>query len=190
MSLEQRKASKKNKKQRRLIFRSVILAIMLGAIVYALVANFNKDKSIYDVGDEAPDFELKQINENNDLETIRLSDFRGKGVMLNFWATYCKPCETEMPYMEELYKEYKDKGIEIIAVNLDANEFVVDRFIDKYNLTFPVPYDQRDQVREKYRIIPLPSSFFIDPDGVIVRKVEESLSLDKLEGYLQEIQPK
>ncbi|MDY0408343.1 redoxin domain-containing protein [Virgibacillus soli] len=83
MSLEQRKASKKNKKQRRLIFRSVILAIMLGAIVYALVANFNKDKSIYDVGDEAPDFELKQINENNDLETIRLSDFRGKGVMLN-----------------------------------------------------------------------------------------------------------
>ncbi|MDY0408342.1 redoxin domain-containing protein [Virgibacillus soli] len=92
--------------------------------------------------------------------------------------------------MEELYKEYKDKGIEIIAVNLDANEFVVDRFIDKYNLTFPVPYDQRDQVREKYRIIPLPSSFFIDPDGVIVRKVEESLSLDKLEGYLQEIQPK
>src|SRR5690625_3347526 len=120
VSLEQASNRKKDKKRKRFIFRTTILLILLAAIVYALISNFQKHKSIYGVGDEAPDFQLTQISENNDLETINLSDFEGKGVMLNFWATYCKPCEAEMPYMEELYPKYKDKDVEIIAVSLDA----------------------------------------------------------------------
>lgn len=68
----------------------------------------------YKVGDKAPDFQLRRINQNNDSEIIRLSDLKGKGIMLNFWATNCKPCEIEMPFIEELYPQYKD--IEIIAV--------------------------------------------------------------------------
>src|SRR5690625_371958 len=117
MRLEQAKARKSKKKRKRLIFRSSILIILLAAVVFALITNFNKDNSIYKVGDQAPDFKLQQINKNNKLETIQLSDLKGKGVMLNFWATYCKPCEKEMRYMEELYPEYKEKGIEIVAVS-------------------------------------------------------------------------
>src|SRR5690625_6794168 len=73
---------------------------MIAAVVFALISNFNKDKTIYEVGDQAPDFQLEQINKNNELETVQLSDLEGKGVMLNFWATYCKPCEAEMPFID------------------------------------------------------------------------------------------
>ncbi|MFD2762268.1 thiol-disulfide oxidoreductase ResA [Lentibacillus juripiscarius] len=189
MDVEKAKASKKNKKRNRLIFRSIILAVLLVAVIYALISNFNKDKTDVSVGTQAPDFKLQQINENNELDTVRLSDFEGKGVMLNFWGTWCKPCEKEMPYMQSLYPEYKEKGIEIIAVNLDTTKFVVEKFINKYDLTFPVPYDSNKEVRESYHVGPLPTTFFIDPDGEIVEMVEGGLTLDKIEGYLQQIQP-
>jgi len=189
MSLEQARNRKKDKKRKRFIFRTTILLILLAAIVYALISNFQKDKSIYGVGDEAPDFQLTQINDENDIETVKLSDFKGKGVMLNFWATYCKPCEAEMPYMEELYPKYKDKDVEIIAVSLDAAPLVIHKFINKYNLTFPIPHDSKGQVMDLYKIGPITSTFFIGPDGKIVDKVEGALTLDKLEGHLQEIQP-
>src|SRR5690625_1790375 len=149
MSLEQARNRKKDKKRKRFIFRTTILLILLAAIVYALISNFQKDKSIYGVGDEAPDFQLTQINDENDIETVKLSDFKGKGVMLNFWATYCKPCEAEMPYMEELYPKYKDKDVEIIAVSLDAAPLVIHKFINKYNLTFPIPHDSKGRSEER-----------------------------------------
>lgn len=190
MSVERARVKKKNKKRNRFIFRSVILLILLAAVIYALVSNIQKDKSIYSAGDEAPDFQLTQISKNNDLETIKLSDYEGKGVMLNFWATYCKPCEAEMPYMEQLYPEYQEKGVEIVAVNLDAAPLVVHNFIDKYDLTFPIPHDNKGDVMDLYKIGPIPSTFFIGPDGKIVDKVEGALTLDKLEDHLKEIQPK
>lgn len=189
MSLDKIREKKKSKIRNRLIFRSAILAILIGAVVFSLVTNAQKDQTIYNVGDEAPDFKLQQINKNNELETIQLSDFKGKGIMLNFWATFCKPCEEEMPYMEKLYPAYKDKGIEIIAVNLDANELVVDRFIDKYDLTFPIPYDAKSQVTDLYKIRPIPTTYFINPEGIIVEKIERALTLEHLEGYFQDILP-
>lgn len=189
MSVEEARNKKKKKMQNRFIFRTIVLAILIVAIIYALVTNLNKDKEIYKQGDQAPDFELTQVNENNDIESIRLSDLRGKGVMLNFWATYCEPCEKEMPFMESLYPEYSD-DIEIVAVSLDASNLVIQQFIDKYDLTFPVVHDKKSEVMDLYKVGPIPSTFFIDPDGNIVEKVSGALTLDKLEGYFKEIQPK
>lgn len=190
MSLDDIREKKKNKMRKRYIFRSITLAVLLGAVIFALVTNMNKDKTIYKVGDKAPDFELQQVNKNNELESIKLSDLEGKGVMLNFWGTFCKPCEEEMPYMQALYPEYKDKGIEIVAVSLDATELVIHRFIDKYELTFPIPHDTKSQVSDLYKVGPIPSTFFINPEGEIVEKIEGALTLEKLEDYFKEIQPK
>ncbi|MEN1969643.1 thiol-disulfide oxidoreductase ResA [Lentibacillus sp. N15] len=190
MSLKQTKANKNKKKRKRLVFRITILAILAGAVIFALVNNLNKDNPVYDVGDKAPDFQLQQVSQNNELKTIRLSDLKGKGVMLNFWATYCKPCEAEMPYMQQLYPKYKEKGIEIVAVSLDASELVINRFIDKYDLTFPILHDKKSQVMDLYKVGPIPSTFFINSEGEIVRKVDGALTLESLEGYLQQIQPK
>ena len=189
MRIEEARKKKKHKKQSRFIFRTIILAILVAAVVFALITNAQKDNTIYKVGDMAPDFQLQQMNKNNDLETIRLSELKGKGVMLNFWATYCKPCEVEMPYMEELYPQYKDKGIEIVAISLDATEAVIHQFIDKYNLTFPIPHDNKNQVMDLYKVGPIPSTFFINPEGEIVEKVEGALTLERLEGYFEQISP-
>ncbi|MDY0405671.1 thiol-disulfide oxidoreductase ResA [Virgibacillus sp. 179-BFC.A HS] len=190
MGLDQIRENKKKKKKKRLIFRSIVLILLLVAVAYALLTNLSDKKTTYEAGDSAPDFKLEQINSANNQSSIQLSDLKGKGVMLNFWATYCKPCEKEMPYMQKLYPKYKDKGVEIITVNLDSNKLVVDRFINKFNLTFPVLADRQDQVRELYNIVPIPSTFFIDSKGKIVKKVEGGLTLDKLAGYLQDIEPK
>src|SRR5699024_4133180 len=189
MRLEEVKKKKKNKRKKRLIFRTAIIWVMIAAVVFALICNVNEDKIIYEVCDLAADFQLQQINKNNEIETVRLSDLEGKGVMLNFWASYCKPCEAEMPFMQDLYGDYKDNGIEIVAVNLDANKLVVDRFIDKFDLTFPTPYDGKSEVMDLYKVGPIPSTFFINPDGEIEDIVEGALTLERLEGYFKEIQP-
>src|SRR5699024_3070926 len=100
----------------------------------------------------------------------------------------CEPCEKEIPYMQSLYPEYKD-DIEIVAVRLDTGKLVVDDFIDKYELTFPIPHDKQSEVRGQDNVKRIPSTFFSYEDGIIVDKVEGALTLDKLEDYFKEIQP-
>lgn len=189
MRLEKARKKKKNRIRNRYIFRTTVLAVLIAAIGFALVTNAKKDHSIYRVGDQAPDFKLNQVNKSNELEEIQLSEFSGKGIMLNFWATYCAPCEYEMPFMEELYADYQHEGVEILAVNLSEAELRVDRFIDKHNLTFPVPHDTKGVVSDLYSVGPMPTSYFIDPDGKIVEKVEGPLQLDQLEEYFEQIKP-
>lgn len=189
LSLNQVRDNKKKKKYKRLIFRLSILAVLTAAIIFALVTNLQKDNTIYRAGDAAPDFKLQQINKNSAEEAIQLSDLEGKGVMLNFWATWCKPCKAEMPYMQDLYPEYKEKGIEIVAVSLDSTELVVDRFIDDYELTFPIPHDKSNEIRNLYKVGPMPTTFFINPQGEIEEIVNGALTLERLEGYLNDILP-
>ncbi|WP_461181731.1 redoxin domain-containing protein [Virgibacillus kimchii] len=105
--------------------------------------------------------------------------------MLNFWGTWCKPCEEKMPYMEELYPKYKEKGIEIIAVSLDSTEFVVERFINKYDLTFPIPHDKTGEVQDLYKVGTLPSSYFIRYDGIIEMVVTKDLRLKRLKNIFR-----
>lgn len=188
MSVDNARNNKRGKKKQRYIFRFAVLAVLVGAIVYALILNFNKGKELYNAGDLAPDFKLTQINQNNEEETIHLSDLKGKGVMLNFWATYCKPCEKEMPFMEELYPKYKD-DVEIVAVSLDMSELVIDKFIDKYNLTFPVVHDKTSDVMDLYNVGPIPSTYFINPEGEIEEVIAGTLTLETLEEKFKAIQP-
>lgn len=188
MSIDEARKNKQGKMKKRYIFRTLVLAVLLAAVVFALVLNFNQDKELYKVGDKAPDFELVQINKNNEVEKIRLSELQGKGVMLNFWATYCKPCEAEMPFMESLYPEYAD-DVEIVAVSLDATDRVIHQFIKKYDLTFPVVHDTKSEIMDLYNVGPIPSTFFINPEGEIVDIVAGALTLETLEGHFKEIQP-
>ncbi|SFK01596.1 Peroxiredoxin [Halobacillus dabanensis] len=174
------------KKKKRLIFRTAMLTVMVGLVVFALVANGEDEKAVVAKGEEAPDFQLKKFGTG---ETVQLSDLEGKGVMLNFWATYCKPCKDEMPYMEKLYPKYKEKGVEILAVNLDSTELVVESFVNEYDLSFPILQDKDGQVMELYNIGPIPSTLFINPEGEIEEQVIGPLTLDKLEGHLQNIAP-
>ncbi|WP_181349982.1 thiol-disulfide oxidoreductase ResA [Thalassobacillus sp. CUG 92003] len=174
------------KKKRRLIFRTVLLTIMAGLVTYALFANFTNDDPVVAEGEQAPNFQLTEFGTD---ESKELKDFEGKGVMLNFWATYCEPCKDEMPHMEKLYEEYEDKGVEIVAVNLDSTNLVVKRFLEKYDISFPILHDKNGQVMDLYKVGNIPSSLFINAEGEVVKRVDRQLTLDKLEGYLKQIQP-
>lgn len=141
-------------------------------------------------GDIPPDFELMTL----DGEKIRLSDFNGKKVILNFWATWCPPCRAEMPHMENFYKKNAEKlNVEIIAVNLTANEKggngpeKVKKFIEDYGLTFHVPLDEEGEVGDKYRIIPIPTSFLIGTNGVIQKKILGPMDEEMMEKLVKDL---
>ncbi|PKL74993.1 MAG: thioredoxin [Candidatus Melainabacteria bacterium HGW-Melainabacteria-1] len=120
-------------------------------------------------GQLAPDFsgvELKGA-------AIKLADYRGKVVFLNFWATWCEPCKEEMPSMERLYQKFKGQPFEILAVSLDANPTQdVPAFLSKtkMSLSFPLLMD-KDQLISKqlYRTTGVPESFIIGPDGKVIK---------------------
>lgn len=121
-------------------------------------------------GAEAPDFELNTL----DGETIKLSDYRGKKVILNFWATWCPPCKAEMPHMQNFYEDYNDQGVEILAVNLtnmDKGEEEVQKFVDEYGLTFPIPMDEEGFAGTTYQAFTIPTSYILDENGVITKKI-------------------
>jgi len=120
------------------------------------------------VGDVAPDFTFPTPGGNS----VRLTDYRGKVVFLNIWATWCPPCREEMPSMESLYQRLRGRQFEILAVSIDRNgDDVVPPFVAKYGLTFPVLLDPDKQIYRLYGLTGVPETFIIDKNGVIVLKI-------------------
>ena len=113
----------------------------------------------------APDFALPDVEGN----IWRLSDFRGKVVLLNFWATWCPPCRAEMPSMETLYQAYKDQGFEILAVSSDVQgAAIVQPFMQEYRLSFPALLDTTGRVNGMYGVRSIPTSYLVDRQGQVV----------------------
>ena len=113
----------------------------------------------------APDFTLKDMDE----DSHRFSDYRGRVVILNFWATWCPPCRREMPSMQRLYEKYKDDGFTVIAVNQMEDPGHVFAFIGQLDTdpTFPMLFDPDSQVSQTYGVKGLPTTFLIDKRGRI-----------------------
>ena len=168
----------------------IIAALLIGSMVVIMVkSNLDKPKQIdefligadFSALDEEPGLEKGSIPPDFELSTmsgdvVKLSDLKGKKVILNFWASWCGPCKAEMPHMQKYYKKYKDAdNVEIIAVNLTTAERRgikgVEEFIDVYGLTFPIPLDKEGTVMDDYRIIPIPTTFMIGTDGKISQKI-------------------
>lgn len=116
-------------------------------------------------GFSAPEFSLETIDGGQ----VTLSDLRGKAVLVNFWASWCPPCRAEMPAIERVYRSYKDLGLEVLAVNTTNQDDVTAAaaFIQELGLTFPIPLDRSGAVSASYNLRGLPSSYFIDQQGII-----------------------
>ncbi len=111
---------------------------------------------------QAPDFALQTL----DGQTVKLSDFKGKPVLLNFWATWCEACKKEFPAMQRLYSHLKDDGFEIIAVSVDRrNRDRIEEFVKAYGIDFPILLDPQQKARRDYFIRGLPTSYLIDSAG-------------------------
>jgi thiol-disulfide isomerase/thioredoxin len=119
-----------------------------------------------EIGSIAPDFTLINLEG----ETINLSDFKSSPVMLNFWATWCGPCRNEMPYIQEVYEKWKDSNLVILTINNREEISTVSQFMQENDLSFPVLLDTLGDVFSKYEIRYIPTTFFIDKDGIIKDK--------------------
>ncbi len=134
-------------------------------------------------GKEAPDFTLETL----DGETIRLSDLRGKIVLINFWATWCPPCREEMPALQAAYEKHRDEGFLILGVDLQEAPDTVRAFRDEFGITFPLLLDRDGAVFNLYRIQAIPTSFFVDPQGTIQVLHVGPMTLTTIERYLEGI---
>lgn len=176
-----------NKKKKRFIMRVTILVLLISVIVFTIYNNLTKEKiEVLKVGDEAPDFSLV------DMKGVKhqLSKYRGQGVFLNFWGTWCKPCEEEFPLMEKQYRLFKDQGVEILAVDIAESDFVVQKFVDRKGLTFPVLIDKTKSVMESYNINPLPTTILVNPEGKIEKIITGEMTEEDIKGYMEQIKPK
>ncbi len=120
------------------------------------------------IGLTAPDFTLTDMQG----QQVSLSQFRGKIVILNFWATWCPPCVEEMPSMEQLYREFKDQDLVVLAVNVESSgQEAVSEFLAKKSYSFKILLDPDAETQNTYGVFRLPESFLIDRNGVVVEKV-------------------
>jgi len=125
----------------------------------------------------APEFKLNNIRGG----TTELSDFKGKVVLVNFWATWCAACVEEMDSMQNLYNDLKKKDVEIVAISIDRwNEDRIIDYADKKNLNFHILRDPDQKVRKQYYIMGLPTSYLIDGDGKIRGYVSGARTWDSL----------
>lgn len=140
-------------------------------------------------GFSAPDFTLDLLGGGE----ITLSELRGQAVMINLWASWCPPCREEMPAIQRVYEDYQDQGLVVLAVNTtnQDTEAAAAAFVAEFGLTFPVPLDRRGAVSSRYQLRGLPSTYFVDREGVIRSVVvggpmNESLIRIKVQDILQE----
>lgn len=174
-------------KKNRLIFRTIIIIVLFAAVGYALYQNLvsgEKNQQIA-LNKEAPDFRLKNL-EN---EELQLSDLKGKSVLINFWGTWCEPCKREMPAIEDAYNHYKEKGFEVILVNIRESDVVVDSFLNSNNINLPTFLDKQGAVMDAYGVGQMPSSFFIDDKGIVKIIYEGEMSREQIDTWITEVLP-
>jgi thiol-disulfide isomerase/thioredoxin len=153
--------------------RKSLIFVLVGWIVLAVSASAAPvtAEEIRQIGLQPLKQRLESIDfELQDLSGVkrRLSDYRGKVVFLNFWATWCGPCRFEMPSMEKLYRHYKDKGLEIVAVNLQEDLGSVQSFVEEYDLSFPVFLDTTGRIGATYGARSIPTTYIVDRDGFVL----------------------
>ncbi|HLE13306.1 MAG TPA: redoxin domain-containing protein [Anaerolineales bacterium] len=134
------------------------------------------------VGALAPDFELVDLSG----ETVRLSDLRGKPVLLNFWATWCAPCKLEMPAIQERFEQHQAK-FSVLAIDFDEPEQDVRQFAKQLELTFNILLDPGAKVQDLYRVRGYPTTFLVDAEGVIRVHHVGLITEAQLDRYLQQV---
>lgn len=157
-------------------FKNAILALMFSVFAATSLASSGLE------GQTAPDFALKSSTGEN----MRLSEYRGDVVMVNFWATWCGPCRQEMPLLDELYQRYSRVGFNLLGVNIDDDSRRAMQMIEELGVNFPVLFDARKRVSELYDVDAMPVTVIIDREGT-VRYVHQGYKPGYEDKYLTQI---
>lgn len=135
------------------------------------------------MGQPAPDFTLRGPKG----ETVSLSDFAGHPILINFWATWCPPCRFEMPLLEQTYGKLKDSDLVVLAVDVQEGPELVNPYVEQMGLTFPVALDRAGAVATAYRVTGLPTTVFVDSNGVVTDIHRGALVESVLQQYLDDL---
>jgi thiol-disulfide isomerase/thioredoxin len=135
----------------------------------------------------APDFRLKTLDGGE----VALSDYRGRPMLINFWASWCEPCRAEMPAIIAAYHAHRGSGLEVLAIDNTPLDVIDDvrSFVAEFQLPFPVLLDEENEAVEAFSIVGLPTSVFIDGDGLIRATNIGPMTAEVLEAHLQKILP-
>ena len=179
----------------------IALLVLIGLVAYGTYDYLHKSSSdigpVTEAGEAgpetgirkgrlAPDFALEDLQGN----TVRLSDFRGKKVLVNFWASWCPPCKAEMPHLQKFYGEYQSKDVVILGVNLTAIEKHPDnaqKFAQAQQLTFPIVLDREGAVMQTYQVYAYPTTYVLDSDGVIREIFQGAMTYDMMKETVSKI---
>jgi len=168
--------------------RKVIILALMGVIVAGLLllgkfqgkfpAGRARSTAVAAKGLDAPDFVLTDLQGHN----VKLSDLRGKAVVLNFWATWCPPCKEEIPWFVELQKRYGSEGLQIVGVSMDDGDRKdVEKFAVENSINYPVLLGQEKVAAQYGGIAYLPTTFYIDRNGVVIDRVFGQPGRDEIE---------
>ncbi len=138
---------------------------VIGLLAYGLTTDPRAVPSTM-VGKPAPDFSLRLFNGR----TVRLSDFRGKVVLLNFWASWCPPCRDEAPLLETAWQRYEKQEVIFLGVDIQDREEAAREFLREFRISYSNGRDDRNRIAIDYGVYGIPETYFIDPDGRITAK--------------------
>lgn len=171
-------------KKKRSWIRFAILMVIAVAVVYTFIANAQSDNGLVRKGDMAKNFAVTNLANDR----FVLAEQEGKGVFINFWGTFCEPCEREMPHIESAYSDYEDQ-VEMIAINVDEAPLTVQSFVDRHDLSFPIAIDKRRELTRAYGVGPLPATILVDEHGQVQRYHEGEMTEAQIHEFFQSIVP-
>jgi cytochrome c biogenesis protein CcmG, thiol:disulfide interchange protein DsbE len=156
-----------------------LVVLLFVLLAWSLLNDEGSDlKSAASRGDlpQAPGFTLERLDEDGDLD---LASLRGKAVVLNVWASWCIPCKEEAPYLEQVWQADRDRGLVVLGV--DAQDFRRDarRFVERYELTFPIVYDGPGSILSRYGVTGFPETFVVDREGRVVEAFVGAVNSDE-----------
>ncbi|MGF7035371.1 peroxiredoxin [Paenibacillus mucilaginosus] len=161
-----------------------LVLVIAWALIHTVFQERSNHANPLQTGKAAPDFSAVLT----DGSEVKLSDYRGKGVLLNFWGTWCEPCVHEMPRLNEAYRAVP--GVELLAVNAGESRGSMEEFADAHNLTFPMVQDPSGETADRYGVVGLPATFLIDANGRVVKRVDGELaSTEDVLRLMKQIQP-
>jgi peroxiredoxin len=149
----------------------VVIVLLVALVGLPAFDGWSMGSRVPAVGMQAEDFQLDDL----DGKTQRLSQYRGKIVLVNFWATWCKPCKLEMPAMQASFDKLRDKGFVVLAINELEDDAKVREFIKQYGYTFPVLMDRDNKVANQFGVFGIPVTVFVDEKGVVQEYIRGQL---------------
>jgi peroxiredoxin len=135
------------------------------------------------IGTPAPDFALPRLDGGQ----LRLSDLRGRPVLVNFWASWCAPCRSEMPALDRVAREYEDAGLVVVGVNQLEDPQTVSQFVQEFSLSFPIALDRDGVASRDWRVYGIPQTYLVGPDGVIRKAWVGPLTYESVVRALQDL---